>query len=125
MASKDPGSDELVEWLEAKNLHLLNTPGTGTFFRPSIDRESVLDLTFATSALASQIQDWQTLPDLGSDHKGILFTIPRSRDPTPRYTRSREKLATSTTRFITDKADWTLFASSLEVNIASYIELNS
>ena len=38
-------------------------------------RESVLDLSFATPALAGHIQDWQVLPDLGSDHYGILFTV--------------------------------------------------
>ena len=31
--------------------------------------------TLATSSLASRITDWQVLPDLGSDHFGILFTV--------------------------------------------------
>ena len=54
---------------------MLNTPGIGTFFRPNLARESVLDLTLATSSIANQVQDWQVLPEVGSDYYGLLFTI--------------------------------------------------
>jgi hypothetical protein len=39
-----PGADCFLDWIEAQQLELLNTPGTGTFFRPNMSRESVLDL---------------------------------------------------------------------------------
>ena len=51
------GADQLIDWLESQELALLNTPGTGTFFRSNLARESVLDLSFATSSLASRIED--------------------------------------------------------------------
>ena len=35
----------------------------------------VIDLTFVTQGIINQIQDWQVLPDLGSDHFGVLFTL--------------------------------------------------
>ncbi len=41
-------------------------------------RESVLDLSFATRDLASQIEDWQVLLSFGSDHFGVLFAIKSS-----------------------------------------------
>ena len=44
LANKSQNADELVNWLEIANLTLVNTPGTGTFFRPNLPRESVLDL---------------------------------------------------------------------------------
>jgi hypothetical protein len=37
-------------------------PVTGTFYRPNLAKESVLDLSFASSPLANRIQDWQVLP---------------------------------------------------------------
>jgi hypothetical protein len=56
---------------------------------------SVLDLSFATSGIITKIQDWQVLPDLGSNHFGVLFTISKSS-----YTSSSNLV-----RFNTKKAD--------------------
>jgi len=119
LANSTPGADLLVEWLENQELTLLNTPGEGTFFRPNLERPSVLDLTFTTSTLTSSIEDWQILPDLGSDHLGILFTVKGTgielvNNPT-------QQLA----HFNTQKADWKLFASSLKSNIVNSTILNS
>ena len=55
LARTSTSAQELVEWLEGHKLALLNTPKTGTFFRPHLARESILDLTFATNSLASRI----------------------------------------------------------------------
>jgi Endonuclease-reverse transcriptase len=57
LANRSTSANNLVEWLENHNLELINTPGIGTFFRPHLEKESVLDLTFATSYLASRIED--------------------------------------------------------------------
>jgi Endonuclease-reverse transcriptase len=93
--SQSTGASDLVLWLEENRLELINSPGIGTFYRPNMARESVLDLTLATSTLASAISDWQVLPGLGSDYFSILFTINR----TDTY------LETSQLRFNTKKAD--------------------
>ena len=65
----------LAEWFEDHHLELLNDPGIGTFFRTNMMAPSVIDLTLATSPITQQIEDWQVLPDLGSDHFGIIFNI--------------------------------------------------
>jgi hypothetical protein len=36
---------------------------------------SIIDLTFAIQGIINQIQDWQVMPDLGSDHFRVLFTV--------------------------------------------------
>jgi len=72
---KSPSADALVEWITTSNLLLLNEPGTRTFYRSNIETPTVIDLTLNTADLVDKIQDWQTVPDLGSDHYGILFNI--------------------------------------------------
>jgi hypothetical protein len=106
-AKTSTGADQLVEWIEHQNLSLLNTPGEETFFRPNLARGSVIDLTLATESLANKIQDWQILPDLGSDHFGILFTI---QGTAPDLVDTPSQLG----RFNTKLADWDIFASSLQ-----------
>ena len=78
MAKPSSEANKLADWFESQDLALLNTPGTSTFFRPNLARESVLDLTLASSSLANRIEDWQILPDLSSDHFGLLFTVTRT-----------------------------------------------
>jgi hypothetical protein len=106
-----PGADHFLHWIEAQQLELLNTPGTGTFFRPNMNRESVLDLSFATKDLAGKIEDWQVVPGLGSDHHGILFAIEAPARPCA-------EPSGQAPRFNTSKADWDLFATALASAIA-------
>ena len=73
--SISPRAQHFINWLEGNNLELINTPGTGTFYRPNLERPSILDLTFATSYIASKIDNWEVLPSIGSDHFPILFTL--------------------------------------------------
>ena len=118
LAQESPGAGQLIEWLEQRDLELLNSPGTGTFFRPNLARESVLDLSFATPLLANKIQDWQVLPDLGSDHNGILFSITGTNTvwvDNPVHP----------TNFNTRLANWEHFTTSLKSNIAEGVVLNS
>lgn len=70
-----PGIGPFINWLEERDLVLLNSPGEGTFFRKDMVRQSVLDLTLVIRSLYNSIEDWQILPSIGSDHLGILFTI--------------------------------------------------
>lgn len=69
------GVDRLIDWVDENELCLLNTPGQGTFHRPNLNRETVIDLTFATSSMLENIKSWMVLPPIGSDHKPIMFTI--------------------------------------------------
>ena len=117
LAKPSTGADKLVDWFENQDLALLNTPGTGTFFRPNLARESVLDLTLATSSLANRIEDWQVLPDLGSDHFGLLFTV----------TGTGTELATDSPqlKFNTSLANWPLLSKKLCLEIANCSTLNS
>lgn len=55
---KSRNADDLVEWIENNNLFLLNTPGTGTFYRANMDTPTVIDLTLNTRSLVDKIQDW-------------------------------------------------------------------
>ncbi|KIM94776.1 hypothetical protein OIDMADRAFT_45689 [Oidiodendron maius Zn] len=111
LAQESPGADQLIEWLERHNLELLNSPGTGTFFRPNLARESVLDLSFATPPVANRIQDWQVLSDLGSDHNGILFSISGTN-------RVWVDNPAQPTNFNTRLANWEYFTTSLQSNKA-------
>jgi Reverse transcriptase (RNA-dependent DNA polymerase)/Endonuclease-reverse transcriptase len=117
LAKPSPGADILVDWFENQDLALLNIPGTGTFFRPNLARESVIDLTLATSSLASRIEDWQILPDLGSDHFGLLFTI--------NGTNTESVDNSLQLKFNTSLANWNLFSEKLHSEIAKCSTLNS
>src|SRR5271156_3885936 len=119
LARKGQGADDLVNWIDEQQLELLNTPGTGTFFRPNMDRESVIDLTLITRSLARQAQDWQVLPTLGSDHKGILVLVTGTR--TPDSVNNPFPAAGYNTKL----ANWDLFSSSLRTNIAFSPIINS
>lgn len=74
-SNKSGNADQLAEWLEDHDFTLLNEPGVGTFYRTNQANPSVLDLTLATEGISTQISNWQTLGDIGSDHLGILFEI--------------------------------------------------
>ena len=113
LAACSPDADRLVDWIDQNNLSLLNTPGVGTFYRPNLARESVLDLTLATATIASRIQDWQVLPDLGSDHYGILFTV----IGTGQNNLFENPIQTS--RYNTSLANWDLFATTIKSSIAN------
>ena len=118
LANKSQNADKLVNWLEIANLTLANTPGTRTFFWPNLPQESVLDLTFATSSLASSIQDWQTLLDLGSDHYRVLFIV----------LGTLAKLADNLLHlehFNTQLANWGLFIVLLQSSVTNSSIFNS
>jgi len=100
----------LLDLIKTYELELLNTPGEGTFYRPNMSTPSVIDLSFATKGVVNKIQDWQVLPDLGSDHFGVLFTIC---NPTPNWSKS------NISRFNTKKANWNQFKDILTSSIVN------
>ena len=75
---------------------------------------SVLDLTLATQGIVNKIQDWVVIPDLGSDHFGVLFTISNS------TSNSQVISSSSNLRFNTKKADWVLFKNSLSYSFKDF-----
>ena len=98
-------AEDLVEWVEKEGLELLNTPGHGTFFRPQMSHATTIDLSFATLTVAKRVEDWQVLPDLGSDHFGIFFTIRGSQ------TKTVMNPVLEQIKFNTKKANWEKFGA--------------
>jgi ribonuclease HI len=112
LAQPSPNSDILLDLIENYNLSLLNNPGEGTFYRPNMATPSVLDLTFASQGIVNKIEDWQILPDLGSDHFGVLFTII--------IANNNISTSSSRSRFDTKRADWKLFKSWLKTQFLEF-----
>jgi ribonuclease HI len=104
---QSPNSPYLLDFIKLYSLELLNTPGEGTFYRPHMAFPSVIDLSFASSSILNRVQDWQVLPDLGSDHFGVLFTI---------YDRQGTSNTSNISRFNTKKANWKLFKDLLKAS---------
>ena len=111
-ASITTEGENLVEWMEENELELANLPGQGTFFRPQMTQATVIDLTLASNLMSDRIQDWQTLPDIGSDHSGLLFTIQGLQSATSLHPTMQQ------VRFNTKKANWAKFSTSLQ-NLAN------
>lgn len=116
-SNKSSNADQLAEWFEDQDLTIINEPGTNTFYRTNMTNPSVLDLTLATEAILPNIQNWQVLPDLGSDHLGILFEVKGS---LPNDTN-----LTSIAKFNTKRADWDKFTHTLKTEISISKILNS
>jgi hypothetical protein len=108
LVPQSANSAYLIDFIELYSLNLLNNPGEGTFYRPNIAIPSVLDLTLATQGIIDKIEDWQVMPDLGSDHYGVLFTINNSSNRG-----SLNKAYLAELRFNTKKANWEQFKADL------------
>src|ERR1700710_2940136 len=104
--TQSSNSHFLLDYISKYNLSLINTIGEGTFYRPHMAIPSTIDLTFATQGIVNKIIDWQILPDLGSDHYGVLFTILSSNN-------SSTLPSSLSIRFNTKKAKWVLFKKNL------------
>jgi hypothetical protein len=107
LRTQSSNAQHLLDLIKAYNLELLNTPGEGTFYRPNMSTPSVIDLSFATKGIVNKIQDWQVIPELGSDHFGVLFTI----STLANWSKS------SIPRFNTKKANWNQFKDILSNSI--------
>ena len=96
----------LLDWIESKELHILNLPEEGTFFRSHIERPSVLDLTLAKGPVSRRASNWRTL-HTGSDHLAICIDLHwlRLANPTEHHRNPA---------FNTAKADWDAFATTIQ-----------
>src|ERR1700709_350398 len=101
----------LMDIINKYSLNLLNTPGEGAFYRPHMAIPSTIDLTFATQGIVNKIIDWQVMPDLGSDHYGVLFTI---------LYNSSTLSSSIPLRFNTKKANWVLFKENLDIEFKNF-----
>src|ERR1700710_695773 len=101
----------LIDIINKHFLNLLNTPGEGTFYRPYMAIPLVLNLTFVTQGVINYIIDWQVMPDLGSDHFGVLFIILNNNSST---------LPSTLLRFNTKKANWVLFKKNLNLEFKNF-----
>lgn len=100
-------AEVFVEWIEDQGMALINEPGQGTFYRSHMTRESTIDLTFASESIANKVTYWQVNGDAGSDHYAVIFTLRGA----------KVDLVDSPmafTRFNTEKADWSLFDTTLK-----------
>jgi exonuclease III len=68
---------ELIPWLERFNFELKNIEDLATFHRSNTENTSVIDLTFATTAIESEIDNWYIDEEAytGSDHEVIRISI--------------------------------------------------
>src|ERR1700710_2186314 len=111
--TQSSNSHFLLDYISKYNLSLINTIGEGTFYRPHMAIPSTIDLTFATQGIVNKIIDWQILPDLGSDHYGVLFTILSSNN-------SSTLPSSLPIRFNTKKANWVLFKKNLNSEFKNF-----
>jgi hypothetical protein len=108
--STSSGAAAFIHWIENHELELLKTPGVGTFFRPKMSRESVLDVFFASRSLAGKVQDWQVISGLESDYHRLLFAIKASDT-------QQSALLPRSSRFNTNLANWDIFKATLQSTI--------
>src|ERR1700709_2484815 len=109
--TQSSNSHFLLDYISKYNLSLINTIGEGTFYRPHMAIPSTIDLTFATQGIVNKIIDWQVMPDLGSDHYGVLFTI---------LYNSSTLSSSIPLRFNTKKANWVLFKENLDIEFKNF-----
>lgn len=96
-------ASNLLGWLEDNDFTLRNEIGVGTFFRPHLAAESVLDLAFTKGSLSQHDVNWRTI-NVGSDHLAISLDIQGTSQTGQREKKKVLDLA---------KADWDLFQSTL------------
>ncbi|VEN52922.1 unnamed protein product [Callosobruchus maculatus] len=86
MDSYCPRGTAVVQMAARLDLTVINT-GASTTFRRSGYRQTIIDITLSTDALAARIGYWQVLEDFtGSDHQYIKFCIEVSPCPNRQLT---------------------------------------
>ena len=104
----DKRGDDIEEWIANSGMMTLND-GSNTRTNRSTNHDSTPDISLVHSSLTGKF-DWQTMEDLGSDHKPIVITyeemnaIPDVQGK-PKY------------KWNFKKADWNAFTEEVEKNI--------
>jgi exonuclease III len=106
---------ELIPWLERFNFELKNIEDLATFHRSNSENISIIDLTFATTAIESKVDNWHIDEEAytGSDHEVIRFSINRDSENNLISPIKQE-------RYNINKADWEKFKESI---LGEYTEL--
>jgi hypothetical protein len=106
---------ELIPWLERFNFELKNIEDLATFHRSNTENASIIDLTFATIAIESKVDNWYIDEEAytGSDHEVIRFSINKDSENNPINSIKQE-------RYNLDKANWEKFKESI---LGEYTEL--
>ena len=92
-----------------------NIEDLATFHRSNTENISIIDLTFATIAIESKIDNWCIDKEAytGSDHEVIRFSINKDSEDNQISSIKQE-------RYNLDKADWEKFKESI---LSEYTEL--
>lgn len=101
-----------MEWIEENSFDLVNDIGVGTFYRPNMKQETVLDLTFS-KGISNFIENWQVIKETGSDHYGIIFDIIPQMAYKDQHQSQHSTTIKEQPRFHTKKANWEAFHSFL------------
>ena len=105
-------AEQFVDWTDENNLSLLNIPGKGTFFRPHMNRETVIDLTLTSVSMTERTENWGILPSIGSDHKPIMYKVRGTAIPT-----NLVENPSISSKFYTKQADWEKFRDNFKENL--------
>src|ERR671939_106642 len=107
-------ADNLVQWAEENQLHLLNEPDIATYTSRSTGTESVLDLGFSTPDMNQYVINWAVDDEdaTGSDHLPLRLDIvsPSIDTVTP----------PTASRYNYKKTDWDIFADTLMDTLQKY-----
>lgn len=118
----DNVGEAIIELIMSKDLTLSNTPYQPTFYCPSRNVSSTVDLTISTQNI---IYDWHVNENIStlSDHNAILFKITPSANNSegiltnirPSYNRIK-----STYKYDTSRVDWHKFGSKISKYLDRY-----
>lgn len=113
-------AEAIVDWLESKNLDLLNKPGDYTFWRANLNAPTILDLAFASPRIRERCDSFNVNRAISSDHYGLQFTVRGIVSNSERVDNPTQQI-----KYNTKLADWDKFASTLQQHAQSSRELNS
>ena len=99
-------AQDFIDWLDNNTFTLQNHIGVGTFYRPHLTHESVLDLTFTKGSISRQDINWRTL-ETGSDHQAISIDLIGSQQGNLEVPRGR-------IAYNTKRANWEMFERELQ-----------
>lgn len=116
--AEDPRGEAFSDFLAMHDLYVLNTGSLPTFsvYRGGLHHKSFVDVTACSSTILHRMENWRVDEEFVtlSDHRAIRFTIRMDG-----RRRARDE-ATTTRRFNTRKADWTLFKEVLTTGMRGY-----
>lgn len=99
----NPLGDAMEEFVESEELVAI-LPDDYTRYDPAGRSPSTIDFAVTTPQNQNMVESLMVLPDIGSDHRPVLFKIPLKSNPHPPIITHKPNLG---------KADWDAFQSSI------------